>query len=98
MVAELETQKMTPRLFEFTFWLAPEGRELLDWANALYEAGADDSSPGTDCGAPYVTFHREADSFEAAVRSAHRDIQAAGCRVLRCEIAAEEMAIWAGAK
>jgi hypothetical protein len=82
------------RQFEFTFWLAPEDRELLDWSNALYEAGADDCSPGEHCGKPYVTFHREAESFEDAVRSAHRDTQAAGCQVLRCEIAAEQMAAW----
>ncbi|MEK6257789.1 MAG: hypothetical protein AABP62_04135 [Planctomycetota bacterium] len=85
---------MTERLFEFTFWVAPEPRELLDWSNALHEAGADDCSPGEHCGEPYVAFHREAESLEEAVRSAHRHVQAAGCRVLRCEITEEEMAGW----
>ena len=85
---------MTARIFEFTLWLEPESRDLLEWSNALYEAGADDSSPGVQCGEPCVTFHREAESFEAAVRSAYHDVQKAGCRVARCEIAQEEMAAW----
>ena len=84
---------MNSRVFEFTLWLEPESRELLEWSNALYEAGADDSSAGEHCGEAYVSFHRE-ESFEAAVRSAYRDVQAAGGRVVRCEIAQEEMAAW----
>lgn len=85
---------MATRVFEFTFWLADEPRELLDWSNQLYDAGADDSSPGICNGMPYEAFHREAASFEEAVRSAHRDVQAAGCRVLRCEIEEQELASW----
>ena len=88
------TTLLPRRPFEFTFWLAPDARSLNDWSNALFGAGADDSSPGEHCGQPYVAFHREAESFELAVRSAHRDVQAAGCRVLRCEITVEEMAGW----
>lgn len=33
------------RLFEFEFLLADEERDLLEWSNALYDAGADDSHP-----------------------------------------------------
>ena len=33
---------MTPRVFEFTLWLAADDRDLLSRTNALYEAGADD--------------------------------------------------------
>ena len=90
----MEKRKMAKRVFEFTFWLMGEPRELLDWSNELYEAGADDSSPGISNGRPYVAFHREAASFEDAVRSARRDVQAAGCRVLRCEIEEQEFASW----
>lgn len=86
---------MTTRLFEFTLWLTPESRHLIEWTNAFYAAGADDCSPGVHCGQPYATFHREVASFEEAVRSAHKDVKAAGCGVVRCEIAAEEMAGWA---
>ena len=84
------------RPFEFTFWLAPESRDLLEWSTALYEVGADDCSPGIHCGQPYVSFHREATSFEEAVRSARNDAQAAGCRVLRCEIEDRELVAWQG--
>ena len=88
------TTLLPRRPFEFTLWLAPETRTLSNWSNALVEAGADDCSPGEHCGQPYVAFHREAESLELAVRSAHRHVQAAGCRVLRCEITVEEMAGW----
>ena len=83
-------------LFEFKLWLAPDRskRKLLEWSNALFEAGADDCSPGVHIGKPYVSFHRQAKSFEEAVRSAYRDVQNAGCRVLRCEIDQEEMQNW----
>ncbi len=84
------------RLFEFTLWLAPESRDYEVWSEALYAAGADDCSPGVHCGKPYATFHREAASFEDAVRSAQRDVRAAGGSVIRCEIAAEEMSGWIG--
>jgi hypothetical protein len=82
------------RTFDFTFWLAPESRELLDWSNALLDVGADDCSPGLHCGEAYVSFHRDAATFEDAVRSAQRDVTSAGCRVIRLEIAAEQLAAW----
>ena len=88
------TTLLPRRPFEFTFWLAPDVRSLSGWSNALVNAGADDCSPGEHCGQPYVSFHREAESLEEAVRSAHRHVQTAGCRVLRCEITEEEMAGW----
>jgi len=87
---------MSTKLFEFTVWLAPEARELLDWSNDLFAAGADDCSPGVHCGEAYVSFHRESETFEEAVRLAHRQVTAAGCRVARLEIAAEQMAAWTG--
>jgi hypothetical protein len=83
---------MTSRVFEFTLWLAADDRDLLDRTNALHEAGADDCSPGEHCGAPYAAFHREALSFEEAVRSAIRDAHAAGCHVIRCELDEHQLA------
>lgn len=82
------------RTFSFTFWLDDDPRDLLDWSNALYEAGGDDSSPGERSGKPYVAFDREAESFEDAVRSARECVLAAGLRVLRCEIEEAEMHAW----
>lgn len=84
----------SPRLFEFTFWIAPEPRELPEWSNALFEAGADDCSPGELCGQPYVTFHRQAAVLDEAIQSARQHLVAAGCRILRCEFTAEQMAGW----
>ena len=83
-----------PRLFEFTFRIAPDPRELLEWSNALFEAGADDCTPGEHCGQPYVAFHRQAAVLDEAIQSARHHLGAAGCRILRCEFTAEQMAGW----
>lgn len=79
------------RLFEFAFFLADEERELLEWSNALYDAGADDSHPGILNGAPRVAFSRQAETLEDAIRSAHRDVQAAGLQVVKCEMTVEQV-------
>ncbi|MFM9024935.1 MAG: hypothetical protein ACKON7_06310 [Planctomycetaceae bacterium] len=85
---------MASTVFEFTLWLAADGRDLLARTNALHDAGADDCSPGEHCGMPYAAFHREAASFEDAVRSAIRDAHEAGCHVVRCEIDERQLAAW----
>ena len=38
------------------------------------------------CGVPYISFHREADSLESAIRSAVADVQEGGCVVERVQI------------
>jgi hypothetical protein len=55
-------------------------------ADELYEAGCDDGTPGTFCGTPYISFHRDAESLESAIRSAVADVQKAGCVVERLQI------------
>lgn len=85
---------MSSSIFEFTLWLMADQRDLVTRSNALYEAGADDCSPGEHCGEAYAAFHREAESFEDAVRSAIRDVHAAGCHVVRCEIDERQLAAW----
>ena len=85
---------MASKVFEFTLWLAADGRDVVARANALHDAGADDCSPGEHCGSPYAAFHREATSFDEAVRSALRDAHAAGCRVMRCEIDERQLATY----
>jgi hypothetical protein len=89
-----EDWRMAARLFEFTLWLAPAGHDLLTTTNALHAAGADDCSPGEHCGQPYAAFHREAATLEDAIRTAIRDVQAAGCRVVRCEIDERQLATY----
>ena len=72
--------------FEFTLILGSLTEITQDAANALYEAGCDDASPASCDGAVWVTFHREAHSLDAAIRSAVSDVQKAGFHVARLEI------------
>lgn len=85
------------REFSFTVWVKDDPRDLVEWSNALYEAGGSDSLAGVSNGRPYVAFDREADTLDAALRSALQTVQAAGLQVEHCEIPAEEaLAIAAG--
>ncbi|WLD11307.1 hypothetical protein [Planctellipticum variicoloris] len=86
---------MASPTFEFTLWLADDPRDLLDWSNALYDAGADDSHPGVCNGELYATFHRNAATMEDAIRSARRQLDSIGLHVTRCEIPEAQLAVWA---
>lgn len=63
-------------------------------ANVLFESGCDDGSPWSSEGKVFVGFDRDADSLEAAIRSAVADIRRAGCEVDKVEIEQEELASW----
>ncbi len=77
---------------KFTLVLGEE-LELTDAvADALFEAGCDDGTPGTINGIFVVDFHREADSLEEAILSAIADVRSAGYAVERVEMEAEAMA------
>ena len=72
--------------YEFQLILK-EGTQITEeLADRLFDAGCDDSTPGTFCGTPYISFHREANSLESAIRSAVADVQKAGCVVERVQI------------
>ena len=72
--------------YEFSLVLK-EGTEITEeLADKLFDAGCDDGTPGTFCGAPYISFHREAESLEAAIGSAVADVQKTGCVVQRLQI------------
>jgi hypothetical protein len=58
-------------------------------ADALYEAGCDDGTPGTCNGVFSIDFHREADSLESALRLAIANVKSAGYDVARVEIEAD---------
>lgn len=60
-------------------------------ADELYESGCDDGTPGTCNGVFSIDFHREANSLEAAIGSAIKNVRAAGHDVERVEIDAGEM-------
>jgi hypothetical protein len=74
--------------FSFTLILAGSPELTDDLAERLYTAGCDDGSPGMCNGVTLIDFHREAESLEAALRSAIADVNAAGCTVARAEIEA----------
>jgi hypothetical protein len=72
----------------YEFIVILRGLDLIDddLAEKLFEAGCDDGSPFSSCGIAGVGFSREAESLEAAIRSAVADVQKAGCTVERVQI------------
>jgi len=77
--------------YDFTLILG-ESLELTDdIADALFAAGCEDGTPGTN-GVFSIDFHRKAASLEEAIRSAIEDVRTAGYEVARVEIAAEAVA------
>lgn len=79
--------------YDFTI-IAAGSPELTDeLADRLFAAGADDCSPGT-CGEVLsIDFHRDADSFEQAARSAIAHLQAAGLTAARVVMEADAVAL-----
>ncbi|QJE73372.1 DNA-binding protein [Aerophototrophica crusticola] len=64
--------------FILKFRLPPDGTAPAGWLDALYEAGCDDATVGVGKpGTIALDFSREADSAEAAVRSAIKDVERA---------------------
>jgi hypothetical protein len=74
------------RKFDFEVILANDVEMTEELADRLYEAGCDDSLPGMSCGVACISFTRESDSLESAIRSAIADVQKAGCTVERVQI------------
>ena len=71
--------------YEFQVVLAGIEEMTDEVASALYEAGCDDGTLFSTGGVAAVGFTREASSLEQAIRSAIRDVQAAGLRVASVE-------------
>lgn len=59
-----------------------------DDCDALYAAGCDDATVVTRNGVTHLAFDREAESLEAAIRSAGADVRQAGFEVARVEMPA----------
>jgi hypothetical protein len=68
-------------------------QEMLDLADALGNVGCLDSSLGGHEEGAELSFHREADSLDAAIKSAIADIERAGCQVKRVELAREAISL-----
>ena len=71
--------------YEFTLILEGPLELTEDIADKLFEAGCDDGTPGTCNGIFSIDFHRQAESFEEAIRSAIADVKSAGYRAERVE-------------
>ncbi|MCE2484194.1 MAG: hypothetical protein J4F42_01675 [Desulfurellaceae bacterium] len=82
--------------YEFSLILSGPLELTEDLADSLFEAGCDDATPGTCNGVFSIDFHREADSLEAAIRSAIANVESAGYRVTRVEMEAEAVVGQAG--
>ena len=78
--------------YEFTLILTGPLELTEDIADALFEAGCDDGTPGTCNEVFSIDFHREAPSLEEAIRSAIGNVRTAGYDVSRVEIEAEAVA------
>ena len=81
-----------PRTYWFDLVLADVDQMTEDAANALFEAGCDDGSPGSSCGVATVMFARQAASLELAVATAVRDVAAAGFRTASVRIDGDHLA------
>ncbi|AGA28632.1 hypothetical protein [Singulisphaera acidiphila] len=60
--------------------------------NALFEAGCDDGTPGSNSGVASIDFTRDGDSLLWSIRSAIADVEKAGFKVTRVEIATSALA------
>ncbi len=77
--------------YEFILILKGSPELTEEIADELFEAGCDDGTPGTCNGVFSIGFHREADSLEAAINSAIKNVKTARYDVERVEIEAEAM-------
>jgi len=62
----------------FSFEVITEEGITEELTNALFEAGCDDSGIGCSCGIWSVHFDRDADSLDAAIRSATEQVRPDG--------------------
>ena len=82
---------MKMKKYEFSLILKGSPELTEEIADQLFEAGCDDGTPGTSNGAFSIDFHREADSLEAAINSAIKNVKTAGYDVEHVQIEAGAM-------
>jgi predicted DNA-binding transcriptional regulator AlpA len=76
---------LDPKTYSFTLILSVADGITQEVEDALFEAGCDDALLGSRNGVLFLDFDREADSMEAAIISAIRDVRKAGLGVQRVE-------------
>jgi len=77
--------------YEFCLILKGSPELTEEIADELFKSGCDDGTPGTCNGVFSISFHREADSLEAAINSAIQNVKTTGQVVERVEIEAGAM-------
>lgn len=75
--------------YTFTLVLAGVDELTPEMADALFEAGCDDSTPASCDGVVHVHFDREAESLGDAIGSAVKDVVRAGFAVARVDVDVE---------
>lgn len=75
--------------YEFRLILKGSLELTEEMADALFEAGCNDGSPGTSNGVFSIDFHRKADRLDDAIHSAVANVKSAGYEIERVEIEAD---------
>jgi len=89
-------KEMSMREYHFSLVIASEPltqQEILDATDTLGEAGCTDASIRGHPEGMELLFDREAKTLQAALSSAIKDVENAGFRVLRIEMAREAISI-----
>ena len=79
------------RTYEFVVTLAKGTQHSDDLVAAIYDAGCDDGSVWSRADVVQVGFSREAESLEAAIRSAVADVRRAGAAVAEVTMPADAL-------
>ena len=69
--------------YEFTLEVSGIDTGRDNYEDALFEAGCDDALIAVIDGTLFLDFHRAGSSFEDAVKSASRNVETAGGKVVR---------------
>lgn len=80
------------KTYRFTIYFRNVDYMSEDMAEALYEAGCDDCTPGSHGGQSYADFSRQANSLEVAVASAAANVRAAGYNIDRVQMDNDDLA------
>jgi hypothetical protein len=81
-------------IWQFTIRLKGVDVMTDDLIENLFAAGCTDGTPASSNGSAWIGFDRDADTLDAAIRSAVDDVRRAGCTVERVEIEQEELRQW----
>jgi hypothetical protein len=76
----------TTKTHSFSLILSGVTEMTPEMAEALFEAGCDDSTPGSCEGVVTIDFDREAETLGDAIGSAVKDFERAGFAVARVEV------------